>query len=346
VNIFPIRTWRVRRRAAVQARDLIAQILDCQAKVDRCPIASREFKTEAKSAKLMLRAALRDLEKMGAFNESGMVALISRDSFLKCIEFATSLMRRESELLASIRSNAELVQTLLQSAGAIPLNQARRVQAQLIAIRDDFRQLQRKIPTRSQLIEKFKVVEKSRRTLEELQELIVESSAAATQAEEVFHLPMRTSREIRRKHELLTKYTAAVQTARDTGDAYVLRESWRQFKYLTEDLRNESEQSVSRAVRELEMWLKYPELTPELSTLFAAKWRSLLERSAGPMFLEDWAELKKMLGHHVRQGFEDRWKDITKKFRKNGDVEKLSWDQVLLAASQIRKRGMPPLYRD
>jgi predicted NUDIX family NTP pyrophosphohydrolase len=55
---------------------------------------------------------------------------------------------------------------------------------------------------------------------------------------------------------------------------------------------------------------------------------------------------KRIVGQRVNVGFEKHWEEITGKFRKISDTEKLSWKQLETAAIQVRKRGMPPLYRN
>jgi hypothetical protein len=72
----------------------------------------------------------------------------------------------------------------------------------------------------------------------------------------------------------------------------------------------------------------------------------LLSKRTSPNFLEEWSNLKQSIGQSVICGFETHWREITGKFRKISDIEKLSWQQLETAAHQIRSRGMPPLYRD
>jgi len=71
----------------------------------------------------------------------------------------------------------------------------------------------------------------------------------------------------------------------------------------------------------------------------------LLRKQTSLDFLEEWATLKQSVGESAIRGFEAHWQEITGKFRKISDREKLSWQQLETAAHQIRKRVMPPLYR-
>jgi hypothetical protein len=345
MKILPLKTLRRRLYEAREVRALITQTTEHQLQVERFAFVSKESKAEGATAKKLLRATLRDLKATLASNEAGTLTNVSRASFLKSTEYAKELIARERALLDLIRSSEELIESLLQQAGAIPLDQARDLQTQLTTVRDDFRRVQRKNSTRSHFLEKVRFIKKSEQSLLELAVLIEESAAAASRAEEILQLPLRTSREIHRKREMLTNYTVEVQMAREKGDAHVLRESWRQFKYLTDELKHESEASVARAVREIEMWLSYSELTPILTAKFEDRLMMLLRKQTSPNFLEDWATLKQSAGESAIRGFEAHWQEITGKFRKISDREKLSWQQLETAAHQIRKQVMPHLYR-
>jgi hypothetical protein len=344
MKLSPLRTWWSRRRETLQARALIAQATEVKIEFESFTFVSKESKTEGETAKKMLRTTLRGLNETMASNEAGTLAIVSRSSFLKSTEYAKELIARERALLDLIRSSEELIESLLQQAGVIPLDQARDLQTQLTTVRDDFRRVQRKNAKRSHFLEKVRFIKKSEQSLRELEVLIEESAAAASKAEETLQLPLRTSREIRRRREMLITYTAVVQEAREKGDARVLRDSWRQFKYLTDKLKHESEASVARAVREIEMWLSYSDLTPTLTATFEDRWMMLLRKQTSSDFLEEWATLKQSVGECAIRGFEAHWQEITGKFRKISDREELSWQQLETAAHQIRKRVMPPLY--
>lgn len=346
MTISPIRTWRRRRREAREARSLIAQINDCKSNVDRCSFVTRESTVEAQTCQKMLRKTLRELEKVVASNKNGDLVPVPRDAFLNNTRACKDLLKKEFELQDSIHVTLELLESLLQQAGVIPLDQARSLQAQLSAVRYDLQRLHRRSFDRSYFVDRFKFVEKSRHSLRELHSLILNSATVATKREAVSQLPLRASQEIRQKQERLTSYAAAVQKARNTGDARSLRESWRRFNYLADDLKEKSENSVKRAVREIQMWRSFPELSPALFSSFDDRLMRLVLKANSRNFLEEWSALKREMGQRVNDGFEAHWGEVTKRFRKIGDFDKLSWKQLKSAANQVRKEAMPPIYRD
>src|SRR5262249_959401 len=138
----------------------------------------------------------------------------------------------------------------------------------------------------------------------------------------------------------------SVADARKTGSAFVLRESWRRFTAIRIELERESETSVARALREIEMWMQYPALTPEFSSRFHAQLDNLNRSSTRTDFLETWSDLKRTFGAIALSGFEAHWAEVSGKFRKLKDRKQLSWEQLETAAKQVRNRAMPPIYKD
>ena len=339
MRLLPLGSWLQRRREAARACALLVEINNREAQVARCTFVTRETRADARACRKALVKARKELEILLASNQKGFLRPVARASCLDSIEASEALIQSECDLQDVVRATIKNAAPLIEQASRIRLDQARNLQAQLLAVRNDFERADRKSLSRSDLIKASMFVEETAHALRALKDLMEESAAVAAKAQELARLPLPNSWPFRHKQGLLQRHTDAVREAREQADAHRLLASWEQFKGLAEGLTRESGTAVAQAIREIEMWLSHPELTPELVLLFGARWRALLAEPKSVRFLEDWSDLKREIGLQVEAGFEAHWEGIT-------DFEKLSWKQVDTAAKQIRREAIGPLYRD
>ena len=345
MKLFPLKTWRKRRNAIKESKSLLKQVKELLGQLDEVQFASKEFRNDAKSLRRSLKDVVAELEKSEASNVRGIFVELPQALFLKHSRHVRNAISEERALIDAILFAEGTVASGLDLAGSIPLDQARVLHGLLVAASAELRKLRKSATGRSLLLQQIQGIEKCDSQLRELKVLMVESSEAEEAAQQIDTLPLPISRENRRKRELLSNYKLLVVNARQEGVAYKLRESWRQFQVLSRDLKRESERSVARAAREIDMWLLHPELTPEFSGLFGPGLTALRLDSSDVDFLKRWAELKATIGSAVNEGFEAHWREITRKARKmNG--QSISWQQLEAVALQVRARGMPPVYSE